>query len=219
MWILLSTCFNDEIGREREKERERERDQFVVPLICAIISWSLYVPWPGIKLATLVYGGGTVTDWTTLPGSCASYQLGGLTSLSLSFSIYKMGLCGMPHPHGAAERIQSGNKWRVLSTVFHAEWQLGKCGCGWSSEWSVLKKLNRNKAKNWWAAGCYVSFSIHLKNRFIQRAGCFSSLNVDSEIIDRRAPWVCVCVCVIIPTPALLETSHGVLDKRSVCGS
>ena len=37
--------------------RKREKHQFAVPLIYTLIGWFLYVPWPGIKPATLAYRG------------------------------------------------------------------------------------------------------------------------------------------------------------------
>ena len=49
-------------------ERERERERFVVPLIYTAIGWFLYVPWPGIELATLAYWEDVLTNWATQPG-------------------------------------------------------------------------------------------------------------------------------------------------------
>ena len=59
------------IFREREEERReggaRKEHQFV-PLIYACISWFLYVPWPGIKPATLLYWDDALTTWATQLG-------------------------------------------------------------------------------------------------------------------------------------------------------
>ena len=53
---------------KRETDKEREKHQFVVPLIYAFIGWYLYVPWPVIQPATLVYWDNALTDWDTQPG-------------------------------------------------------------------------------------------------------------------------------------------------------
>ena len=47
---------------------ERRKHRFVVPLIDAVIGWFSYVPWSGIKLTTLVYGGDVLTNWAPQPG-------------------------------------------------------------------------------------------------------------------------------------------------------
>ena len=51
-----------------KKNLERKKHQFVVPLIYAFISWFLYVPWPGIKTAPLVYYDDALTNWATGQG-------------------------------------------------------------------------------------------------------------------------------------------------------
>ena len=47
-------------------EREREKHQFVVPLVFCI-PWLLYVPWSGIKPATLVHRYDSLTNRGTWP--------------------------------------------------------------------------------------------------------------------------------------------------------
>ena len=54
-------------------EEGRERDQFVVPLMHAFIGCFLSVPWPEIKLATLVYQDNALTNWAAWPGSLGSF--------------------------------------------------------------------------------------------------------------------------------------------------
>ena len=41
---------------------------FIVLLIYAFICWFLYVPWPGVKPATLAYQNDSLTRWDTWPG-------------------------------------------------------------------------------------------------------------------------------------------------------
>ena len=48
--------------------RKREKHWFVVPLIYAFIGWLPYVPWPGIKPATLMYQDDALTNWAPWPG-------------------------------------------------------------------------------------------------------------------------------------------------------
>ena len=52
---------------DRRGETDRQRHQFVVPLIYAFIGWFLYVPWPGIKPATLACQDDAPTNWATQP--------------------------------------------------------------------------------------------------------------------------------------------------------
>ena len=53
-----------------ERGREKEKHQFVVPLISVFINCFLYVPWLGIKSATLAYQNDALTNWATWPGQC-----------------------------------------------------------------------------------------------------------------------------------------------------
>ena len=53
-----------ETERDRGRERERENHQFVVPLTDELIGRFLYVPWRGIKPATLVYQDEALTNLT-----------------------------------------------------------------------------------------------------------------------------------------------------------
>ena len=59
------------LSLEREKKGEREKHQFVVPLIHAFTGGFLYVPCPGIKPTTLVYGDDALTNWATRPWPAA----------------------------------------------------------------------------------------------------------------------------------------------------
>ena len=54
--------------RVRGREREREKHRFVILFMYAVISWFLYVPWPGIEAAKLVYQDDVLTNYTTWPG-------------------------------------------------------------------------------------------------------------------------------------------------------
>ena len=64
-FLFLLTGFRDR-GR-KGAEWGREEHQFIVPVINALIGWFLYVPWPGIKLATLAHWDDALT-YCTLPG-------------------------------------------------------------------------------------------------------------------------------------------------------
>ena len=46
---------------------EREKQQFVDLLIYAFVGCFLYVPWPGIEPATLVYQDDVLTNWAPWP--------------------------------------------------------------------------------------------------------------------------------------------------------
>ena len=48
-------------------DREREKHQFVVSLTYASIGWFLYVPWPGMKPATLAHGNDALTHLSKQP--------------------------------------------------------------------------------------------------------------------------------------------------------
>ena len=59
--------------RERKKRQgvagvEREKHWSVVPRIYMFIGWFLYVPWPGIRLTTLMYLDDALTNPSTRPG-------------------------------------------------------------------------------------------------------------------------------------------------------
>ena len=75
IWLSFVSHYQNKISfltywfeREEGKEEGREKERIVGPLIYAFIGWFLYVPWPGIELATLVYGEGTLTNWATQTG-------------------------------------------------------------------------------------------------------------------------------------------------------
>ena len=59
-------------GGEREKERERERN--INLLFHVFIHLFLYVSWPGIKHATLVYRVDALTNWAILLGDLLIFQ-------------------------------------------------------------------------------------------------------------------------------------------------
>ena len=73
-WLFF---FRERNG-ESKRETGREKCWFVVPLICAFIAWSLYVPWPGIQPATLTCQDNVLTDW-------APWAAQDRTSFGLSF--------------------------------------------------------------------------------------------------------------------------------------
>ena len=68
LWILNINLFYFYLLIERETDTETEKHPLVVPFMYAFLGWFLYVPWPGIKPATLAYGVITLTNWATWPG-------------------------------------------------------------------------------------------------------------------------------------------------------
>ena len=66
---------------KRERGGDREKYQLGVLLVYAFIHCFLYVPWSGIRTATLKYGHDALTNWHVLPGplvdscTCPNWEL------------------------------------------------------------------------------------------------------------------------------------------------